>query len=104
MSVNTPHPIGVLIDAVKAVEGWSDQKIVDRARARGYRLSKSNLSRMRSEPVQSVKPDNIRMLSEALGLSTDRVIRAYVGAMGLLCPCVTEARPPLRTRSVATSV
>lgn len=82
MAVKKLHPVGVLIEAVKAVEEWSDTDLARRAEDAGYRISKSRISQMRTEPVKSVSPDNIATLSAALGVPADRVVRAYLDAMG----------------------
>lgn len=90
MTVRKLHPVGVLIEAVKAVEEWSDTDLVRRAEDAGYRISKSRISQMRTEPVRSVSPDNIAALTAALGVPTERVVRAYLEAMGF--PLVEPSR------------
>jgi hypothetical protein len=77
------HPVAVLIDSVKAVEECSDQDLVNRARARGHPTSKQNLSRIRTQPVVTVSAEQVAMLSDALRVPRERVVAAYLEAMGL---------------------
>lgn len=82
MAVNSRHPIAVLIDSVKEVEQWSDPTLVANAEAGGYKISKSRISQLRNEPVQTVSADNIRTLAAALKVPEARVVDAYLEAMG----------------------
>lgn len=77
------HALATLIDQVRAVNGWSDTDVVERARKRGHQLSKSNVSRVRMEDVQSIKGDLIRALADGLGISPNQVAAAALASMGL---------------------
>jgi len=76
------HAVGVLIEAVKAVEHWSDLELAERARVRGFEVSRSNLNRIRRRPPESVSLNQIRMLSAALNVPELRVASAYFEALG----------------------
>ncbi|SHQ48921.1 hypothetical protein [Mycobacteroides abscessus] len=87
------HALAQLIDAVKAANGWSDPDLVENARARGYELTKSNISRYRNEqPLISIKGDTVRALAAALGVTDAQVAAAAVESMGISLPRYQEPR------------
>lgn len=83
MPMKRKHALATLIDQVRAVNGWSDTDVVERARKRGHQLSKSNVSRVRLDDVQSIKGDLIRALADGLGISPNQVAAAALASMGL---------------------
>jgi hypothetical protein len=80
--METTHAVGRLINGVKSVNGWSDEFIARRARDRGHDLSKSNVARIRTEPVVTVGAELVMTLADGLNLPPQRVIEAYMEAMG----------------------
>lgn len=81
------HALAQLIDAVKAANSWSDPDLVENAHARGYELTKSNISRYRNErPLISIKGDTIKALAAALGVTDAQVAAAAVESMGISLP------------------
>ncbi|TEA09081.1 hypothetical protein [Mycobacteroides salmoniphilum] len=87
------HALAQLIDAVKAANGWSDPDLVENAHARGYELTKSNISRYRNEqPLISIKGDTVRALAAALRVTDAQVATAAVESMGIPLPRYQEPR------------
>ena len=66
------HAVGVLIEAVKAVEHWSDLELAQRARVRGYDVSRSNLNRIHGS--QSCASQALQRLVVLKGISWPRRI------------------------------
>jgi hypothetical protein len=81
--MNTTHPLGQLIDQVEAANGWSDVDVARRATAAGYPMSKSNISRIRTEPVRSVVPAQVRGLAAGLGISQSQVALTSMTSAGI---------------------
>jgi hypothetical protein len=77
------HALARLIDAVAEAHRYSDEDIAKRARARGHHLSKSNISRIRNEPVKSVNAAQMNALADGLGLPVSTVLQAALTSMGL---------------------
>lgn len=77
------HPLADLVDRVREMNGWSDPQVVERARARGFELSKSNISRVRNQPVVSLTRSTIEGLAAGLGIPTSEVARAALESMGI---------------------
>jgi transcriptional regulator with XRE-family HTH domain len=77
------HTLARLIDAVADARGLSDEDIARRARSRGHQLSKSNISRIRNEPVKTINASVMRALADGLGLPVTAVLQAALKAMGL---------------------
>lgn len=77
------HTLARLIDAVADARGLSDEDIARRARSRGHQLSKSNISRIRNEPVKTINASVMQALSDGLGLPVTAVLQAALKAMGL---------------------
>jgi hypothetical protein len=77
------HALGALIDAVQEANGWSDPDVAARARARGHNLSKSNISRIRTDPVTSLNVRQMRALADGLEMPTAQLVQAALTAMGL---------------------
>lgn len=84
-AMSKTHAVAKLIDAVKAANDWSDTDVVDNASRRGYPMSKSNISRMRTKPIKSMSGDQVRALAAGLDVSTRQVVVAFLTAMGLPC-------------------
>lgn len=87
------HALAQLIDAVKAANGWSDPDLVENAHARGYELTKSNISRYRNEqPLISIKGDTVRALAAALRVTDAQVATAAIESMGISLPRYQQPR------------
>lgn len=95
--MTTRHPLAELIDSVKAANGWSDPQLVANARAKGYVLSKSNISRYR-QPVVSIKGDVIQALAAGLRVSPAQVAVAAVQSMGIQLPAYDSITPEQAVR------
>lgn len=82
MPVTPKHPLADLIDGIADANGWSDESIAARARQRGHRLSKSNVSRIRNSPVRSISLEQVTALADGLRTSPRAVLSAAVASMG----------------------
>lgn len=81
--MNNTHPLGQLVDQVEAANGWSDVDVAQRATSAGYPMSKSNISRIRNEPVKSVIPAQVRGLAAGLGISQSQVALTSLTSAGI---------------------
>lgn len=77
------HQLAALIQSVEDANGWSDPDVAERARHRGHTISKSNISRLRLDPVRSIKGDSIRALAAGLGISPLDIADAALASMGI---------------------
>ncbi|MEX3600529.1 hypothetical protein [Kocuria carniphila] len=78
------HELGKLITSVQERNDWSDRDLQVRAEQLGLTaLSKSNFSRWRNSPVNSIKGSNIRDMAAVLGLSEAAVAQAALQSMGI---------------------
>lgn len=77
------HQLAALIQSVEDANGWSDPDVAERARQRGHKISKSNISRLRLEPVRSIKGDAIQALAAGLGISPLDIADAALASMGI---------------------
>ena len=77
------HQLAALIQSVEDANGWSDPDVAERARQRGHKISKSNISRLRLEPVRSIKGDAIQALAAGLGISPLDIAGAALASMGI---------------------
>lgn len=78
------HELGALIASIQERNGWSDRDLQERAEALGLTaLSKSNFSRWRTSPVNSIKGSNIRDMAAVLGIAESTVARAALESMGV---------------------
>lgn len=77
------HQLAALIQSVEDANGWSDPDVADRARQRGHTISKSNISRLRLEPVRTIKGDAIKALAAGLGISPLDIADAALASMGI---------------------
>lgn len=85
------HALGALIDQAKNANGWSDQTIAARAAARGHTISKSNIARIRSEPVTTIVGKQLFALEAGLGIPARQLARAALDSMGVPGYSTTEA-------------
>ncbi|ATN88649.1 HTH cro/C1-type domain-containing protein [Mycobacterium phage RitSun] len=81
----TNHQLALLIDGIKAANGWSDPDLVRNAKEKGYVLSKSNISRYRN-PVVSIKGEVILALAAGLRVTPAQVAVAALQSMGIQLP------------------
>lgn len=85
------HELGALIASIQERNGWSDRDLQQRAEALGLTaLSKSNFSRWRTSPVNSIKGSNIRDMAAVLGISEAVVARAALESMGVTMQAAGE--------------
>lgn len=78
------HALAVLIDETRAANNWSDQDVADRASKSGYKLSKSNISRIRNSPVVALNIDTVSALAEGLRIPRSVVAFAALASMGIV--------------------
>lgn len=78
------HALAALIDDVRSANGWSDPDIVARAASRGHKLSKSNISRIRNNPVVTLNIETVSALADGLGVSRAMVAQAALASMGIV--------------------
>ncbi len=78
------HALAVLIDETRAANKWSDQDVADRASKSGYKLSKSNISRIRNSPVVALNIDTVSALADGLGIPKSVVAFAALASMGIV--------------------
>lgn len=76
------HALAALIRRTCELNGWSETEVSRRAQHAGHKLSKSNVNRIRNEPVVSLTATTIRGLAAGLGVAPIVVVRAAVAAMG----------------------
>lgn len=77
------HALGALIERVKAANSWSDTEVSNRAKSRGHTISKSNVARIRNEPVTSLVAKHLFALSAGLGIPVEQVAFAALESMGI---------------------
>lgn len=82
-AVNSKHTLGALISSIQEANGWSDQEVADRAARLGHALSKSNVGRVRNEPVVSIKAGLIQGLAAGLDIPVRQVVQAALQSMDL---------------------
>jgi len=78
------HPLAELIDETRRVNGWSDQDIADRANRLGYKLSKSNISRIRNSEIIALNIGFVKAIAAAMGLPPAMVARAALASAGII--------------------
>lgn len=78
------HALAALIDEVRAANGWSDPDVVARAARKGHKLSKSNISRIRNNPVVTLNVETVSALADGLGVSKAMVANAALASMGIV--------------------
>lgn len=88
----TGNPLAELIDAIRTANDWSDEDVARRARAAGHDLKKSNISRIRNNPIKSLSPAFVFALAEGLSTSVTEVLRACLQTLDL--PVSAPAQSP----------
>ncbi|QOT16511.1 hypothetical protein [Paenarthrobacter sp. YJN-5] len=78
------HALAALIDDVRSANGWSDPDVVARAASKGHKLSKSNISRIRNNPVVTLNIETVSALADGLGVSKAMVAQAALASMGIV--------------------
>jgi hypothetical protein len=82
--VKQSHALAALIDEVRSANGWSDPDVVARAASKGHKLSKSNISRIRNNPVVTLNIETVSALADGLGISKAMVAQAALASMGIV--------------------
>lgn len=77
------HALSRLIESVKEANAWTNADLERAARRRGHDVSRSNISRILTQPVKTVVPAQVRMFSDATGLPVEMVALAALRATGL---------------------
>ncbi|MEG9248047.1 hypothetical protein V6S67_08115 [Arthrobacter sp. Soc17.1.1.1] len=81
--MNSRHPLGDLIERVQEKNGWSDRDLADRAGRMNLEIAKSNFSRLKNQPLNSIKGSLIKGLAEVLDISESRVAQAALASLGV---------------------
>lgn len=81
--MNDMHALGQLIQEAQDRNGWSLRDLQDRAKRRGFAMSHSNFGRLKSEPVTSIKGENLHMLQQVLKVPMGVVATAALDSMGI---------------------
>lgn len=82
--VKHSHALAALIDEVRSANGWSDPDVVARAQSKGHKLSKSNISRIRNNPVVTLNIETVSALADGLGISKAMIAQAALASMGIV--------------------
>lgn len=78
------HELERLITSIQERNDWSDRDLQLRAEQLGHSaLSKSDFSRWRNSPVNSIKGSNIRDMAAVLGTSETVIAQAALESMGI---------------------
>lgn len=78
--VTKKHPLGGLIQAVQQANGWSDRDL--ELRAGGLPgMGKSNLSKLKNQPIRSVRGSTIKNLARLLAVPERLVARATLASL-----------------------
>jgi hypothetical protein len=86
--------LGALIEQQKQLNGLSDAQVVERAKARGQKLGKSNIGRVASGDNPSLSRSTIFGLAAGLGVTPATVARAALADMGII---LTESEADTET-------
>jgi hypothetical protein len=90
--VNDMHPLGRLIQGAQDALGWSNRRL-EREAAGKPGLGKSNIGKIKTQPVVSLKADTIKSLSEVLRVPVYQLVGAALESMDL--PALGEKDPSL---------
>lgn len=78
------NPLIELIDEGKRRNGWSDEQVAQRARDKGHTgLSKSNISRIRTDPYITIVPAVLKAVSDAMHIPLEALTQAALATAGL---------------------
>lgn len=86
------HPLGELIATIQQRDDLSFDKIVAQARAAGFEISRSNVGRLKDDPVKRIPVDTLHALAAGLRVPVGMVIRAALASAG-----VSLDQPSVRT-------
>jgi hypothetical protein len=84
MATRHQSHLGALIEQQKQLNGLSDAQVVERAKARGQKLGKSNIGRVASGDNPSLSRGTIFGLAAGLGVTPATVARAALADMGII--------------------
>lgn len=90
--MNDMHPLGRLIQGAQDTLGWSNRRL-EREAAGKPGLGKSNIGKIKTQPVVSLKADTIKSLSEVLRVPVYQLVGAALESMDL--PALGEKDPSL---------
>lgn len=82
--MNDMHSLGRLIADAQDRNGWSLRDLQTRAERKGYEMSHTNFGRLKSNPVTSIKGENITMLAAVLQVPVTTVAAAALESMGVV--------------------
>ena len=78
--MQTRTPLGNLIQSTQDVQGWSARRLEELAEGKPS-LGKSNVSKLKNQPLTSIKGETLVSLAEVLGLPTELVVRAALRSL-----------------------
>jgi hypothetical protein len=84
MATRHESHLGALIEQQKRLNGLSDAQVVERAKARGEKLGKSNVGRVAGGENPSLSRSTIFGLAAGLGVTPATVARAALADMGII--------------------
>lgn len=97
--MTTRTPLRELYDSVTSASDWSLRDVEERAKVRGYSLSKSQIRNLANAwPLPSITRTAILGLAHGLGIAPERVAVAAVQSMGfrLAVDSITPAEAIMR--------
>lgn len=100
MDMTSSHALGQLIEAAQNANGWSDRDLADRAGRMQFDMAKSNFSRLKNQPLVSIKGSLIKGLAQVLAISEAKVAQAALVSMGVE---VSQQQPSMLDALSATA-
>jgi hypothetical protein len=82
------HAIARLVEQVRTKEGWSNAEMVRRAKRAGHPISEARWSQLMLNDIVFFGAKNVEALAAALDVPIERVVAAYLDAMGYPLPQV----------------
>ena len=90
---NVP-PLSELIAHIQKHNGWSDRDVERMAREKNCTfLSKSNISRLKHSPLESIKASSIRGIAAVLGVTESLVAESALVSMGIKTRNLNDVSP-----------
>ena len=93
------HPLGELIESVIEANDLSYDKVVARARAEGYKLSRSTIGAIVNEPPKRLPIDTYRAVAAGLRVPVGMVVRAAAASAGVDMNAPSSPTPEQAVRS-----
>lgn len=98
--MNSRHPLGGLIERIQSKNDWSDRDLADRATRMKLEIAKSNFSRLKNQPLVSIKGSLIKGLAQVLDVSEAVVAQAALASLGVTLDSEADSLDTAVRRSV----